>query len=515
MSLAYHDSNPIILGDLRDRHKRRCIQSAGKVRLSKRKSCLACAQKKLRCTFDKPACTRCAEASITCEYPAKVIQQQSHLSDPESAPPTSTTASLDSDGQQQQQFHSQQSTGSRNSLEPMMPITTAQSATSEDVPTPLRMLQSQSWSALGSQTEGIEGMNPSASSGDNQLFQTLDDWPLLSTDQMDLSEPFSLHDEHLSPLSKNPVTPWLLYPQDPHSDIFPTSLYPANLLQEPALPNFGLAPLSSGNEAFDLFPTYSDVPPVSTPALSSLGRGGSSSSALSAPDKYGDPHSRLTASGMSVSRLSSSTDASAHGDAKAGTSEFGDGFVLNPPQLDANEVSDGQDLISVIRSYPRLMLRTDFWSPCIHHRLYRCSKSGMAESLGIALVCVSSHMSAVASSNDFVRNMVDRQREKLVSEFNTPGTSPETSLAALHAMCVYQILDLLDWEPLEPDPSVTAGAEQRGSVEGGAKSAFGAAELHQSFLLKVSHSVLAPQPITHPVETPRQAKGKVGSETGT
>lgn len=58
----------MVPGDLRDRHKRRCAKSATKVKVSKRKSCLACAQSKLGCDLDTPACSRCVSRGTNCEY---------------------------------------------------------------------------------------------------------------------------------------------------------------------------------------------------------------------------------------------------------------------------------------------------------------------------------------------------------------------------------------------------------------------------------------------------------------
>lgn len=58
----------VSLGDLRDRHKRRCARSATKVKVSKRKSCLACAQSKLGCDLGTPACSRCVSRGTNCEY---------------------------------------------------------------------------------------------------------------------------------------------------------------------------------------------------------------------------------------------------------------------------------------------------------------------------------------------------------------------------------------------------------------------------------------------------------------
>lgn len=65
---ALYTANTLSLGDLRDRHKRRCAKSATKVKVSKRKSCLACAQSKLGCDLGTPACSRCVSRGTSCEY---------------------------------------------------------------------------------------------------------------------------------------------------------------------------------------------------------------------------------------------------------------------------------------------------------------------------------------------------------------------------------------------------------------------------------------------------------------
>lgn len=62
------EANIVFPGDLRDRHKRRCAKSATKIKVSKRKSCLACAQSKLGCDLDTPACSRCVSRGTKCEY---------------------------------------------------------------------------------------------------------------------------------------------------------------------------------------------------------------------------------------------------------------------------------------------------------------------------------------------------------------------------------------------------------------------------------------------------------------
>ncbi|KAL4914844.1 hypothetical protein BDW62DRAFT_189678 [Aspergillus aurantiobrunneus] len=59
--------------DLRDRHRRRCIKTIGQERLSKRKSCDTCAQKKLRCSMTRPACSRCLRIGTQCNYPFSAV----------------------------------------------------------------------------------------------------------------------------------------------------------------------------------------------------------------------------------------------------------------------------------------------------------------------------------------------------------------------------------------------------------------------------------------------------------
>ncbi|PYH49579.1 Zn(II)2Cys6 transcription factor domain-containing protein [Aspergillus saccharolyticus JOP 1030-1] len=60
-------------GDLRDRHRRRCIKNIGQERQSKRKSCDACAQKKLRCSMTRPSCSRCLQSRRPCVFPASCV----------------------------------------------------------------------------------------------------------------------------------------------------------------------------------------------------------------------------------------------------------------------------------------------------------------------------------------------------------------------------------------------------------------------------------------------------------
>ena len=113
------------------------------------------------------------------------------------------------------------------------------------------------------------------------------------------------------------------------------------------------------------------------------------------------------------------------------------------------------DLIRLVGSYPSLMLQKDFYPPFVHHKLYRCSEGGVAEPLANALCCVSAYVNMVPSSEAFVYQMINRERDRLVRGFHSWSSSDVNALGALHAMCVYQILGLLDIK----DPHEVRNAE--------------------------------------------------------
>lgn len=101
------------------------------------------------------------------------------------------------------------------------------------------------------------------------------------------------------------------------------------------------------------------------------------------------------------------------------------------------------EITTVICHYPNQLLRETFWSPFAHHRHYRCSQGGLAEPIAVALCCVSANKQCVESSLSFVCKMINDERERLVNEFPTKSENLEDALAALHAMCIYQIETIL------------------------------------------------------------------------
>ena len=127
------------------------------------------------------------------------------------------------------------------------------------------------------------------------------------------------------------------------------------------------------------------------------------------------------------------------------------------------------EITTVICHYPNQLLRETFWSPFVHHRHYRCSQGGLAEPIAVALCCVSANQQRVESSLPFVCKMINDERERLVNEFPTKSESLEDALAALHAMCIYQIVTIL-------------ATQSQKSVE----QKISSAQLYHHFLLKMT-----------------------------
>lgn len=165
---------------------------------------------------------------------------------------------------------------------------------------------------------------------------------------------------------------------------------------------------------------------------------------------------------------------------------FGDIFMVGlGRQIRTDPNSLYQEILKHLREYPSLILNRDFWSPFVHHRLYRCSLGRMAPPMADALACVGAYASTAGSDSGFVDRMISEEREKLVRNFHSYTDIPEFCLAATHAVCIYQIMGLFGNSFLpaavkKPMPS-NGNEERRQEFER-------SAELYSSFLLKVSYT---------------------------
>lgn len=149
-------------------------------------------------------------------------------------------------------------------------------------------------------------------------------------------------------------------------------------------------------------------------------------------------------------------------------------FSSSPPVMALEAIQSSgsfgvNEIMKVICDYPKQMLRPNFWSPFVHHRHYRCSQGGLAEPIAIALCCVSANQQYVDSSLPFLCNLINTERQRLVNEFPTKSENLEDAMAALHAMCIYQIETILVFR-------------SRRSV----KTQLSSAELHHHFLLQMT-----------------------------
>ncbi|EFY85510.1 hypothetical protein MAC_08457 [Metarhizium acridum CQMa 102] len=103
------------------------------------------------------------------------------------------------------------------------------------------------------------------------------------------------------------------------------------------------------------------------------------------------------------------------------------------------------DAIRMTVEYPLRMLADTFRSPFIHPKLARECPKGMPQPIAEALACVGMKMHSEQPGLQFVCDVFQDQRDKLIKEI--PSTSDRNDLegvcALLHAMCIYQIEGLL------------------------------------------------------------------------
>ena len=113
------------------------------------------------------------------------------------------------------------------------------------------------------------------------------------------------------------------------------------------------------------------------------------------------------------------------------------------------------DVVKLVQSYPAMLLQESFCPPFVHHELYRSAHGGVAGPLANALCCISALSSVNPGNESFVYNMVNTEREHLVRGFHACSISNVNTLGVLHAICVYQIIGLLNVK----DPNQIRAAE--------------------------------------------------------
>lgn len=76
-----------------------------------------------------------------------------------------------------------------------------------------------------------------------------------------------------------------------------------------------------------------------------------------------------------------------------------------------------EELVRIISSYPRIMVRPGEYPPFVHHKLYRCSTGDIPEPLAKAFCCIGAFYSSVPTSKNYVYNLLNEESGALVKEF--------------------------------------------------------------------------------------------------
>ncbi|KAL8768145.1 MAG: hypothetical protein Q9209_005536 [Squamulea sp. 1 TL-2023] len=457
--------------DLRERHRRRCEKSFDKGRSHKKKSCNLCARSKVKCDLGLPACQRCIDRHTKCEYPQD-----------------STTATIP-------QWHESITASVPNPFDsyPTLPSNLV-------TPDPA-IANTQTKIAPGyiEQAVADEEMNMDWEEGlhDGTItdFWNSSAWNLTSMEMEALSantmiQVPSTADVFLpETIPRDAAGRWFEdsgHPIGMTRDRQPESLNVADPNEKPrspsSAPQAGSASVSEtlpdninrtrngtgknlktkasstaeshvSHHVHVSNPSVSDSP-SRCPSNPPISTSASSLTAISSPDM-----SRRTS--LRASNGSSEVD-SPRGSSSSPRSVVSLG-IQNTQLFGVSEI------MKVIGDYPKQMLRPDFWSPFVHHRHYRCSKGGLAEPIAIALCCVSANLQSVESSLPFLCKTINAERERLVAGFSTKSENLEDAMAALHAMCIYQIETILVFRSQKS-----------------AKQRISSGELYHHFLLKMT-----------------------------
>ncbi|PWY94224.1 C6 zinc finger domain protein [Aspergillus sclerotioniger CBS 115572] len=372
--------------DLRDRHRRRCIKNIGQERQSKRKSCDACAQKKLRCSMTRPSCSRCLQSRRPCVYPqSSVPVQGATLEDPPEA--------LDS------------SAGSLHAVPACAGLIPG------GTPWPLPVYPFDPSSTCDELNEIPGSWSPDTPSHADFAIHGVNDSTMFPMQDVSMIHSPPWNDD----FHEQPETFGL-------EDYFPGSLdtcssHSSQMLYMPPHGTMGSSPVTM------VPPTPAGLPGDSYTAarglnLSSLSAGYFDNiwtDGMAPNDEEDDPWRLST---YSVSRTGSA---------------FGQSFLPKTSHHTPGDISDlYQELFSLLREYPGLTLQRQFCSPFLHHQLQGYAMQSMGEPLSTTLSSISSYASYMESCDTFDLTMHTEDRL----------AAAEGCVVALHGVCVNQILSI-------------------------------------------------------------------------
>lgn len=108
-------------------------------------------------------------------------------------------------------------------------------------------------------------------------------------------------------------------------------------------------------------------------------------------------------------------------------------------------------LVSILLDIPTAMLHASAYPPFVHHNIYDCpSGESVPTAIANAFCALKAYDAAVGASTGFVYRILNSERERLVKDFENQEVLGKTggciveALAAVHAMCAYQIIGFFD-----------------------------------------------------------------------
>ena len=451
------------IGDLRDRHRRRCEKSIEKGQTPKKKSCQSCARSKVKCDLQIPACQRCLDRHTICEYPidsstAALSQLSKHNQQNIEDPTISAQASIpESFMMSQTNLETSNGLGMGTMPDPMGPVVVDDvnmdwepgldddalnfwefgpwNSNSTDSVLPQMTKLDFPWTFPSQDANGqlpdfrVPSIIGNVSDlGDKNMFQPREE-PLSPT-----SSTRSGSEAASTILSRNSNK------RSRTGDGFDSMGFANAQRQAPSQSHSSRNSISDRTFGQQSDPAFSFTP----------------TSSIGAPDLTGPLQTSLAALDSSLKSHGSSLPSPPR-------------FPMRSLMANGSGLFSMSDIMNVICDYPKHMLRPNFWSPFVHHRHYRCSQGGLAEPIAIALCCVSASRQSVESSNPFVCRMINDQRENLVNDFAAKAENLEDAIAVLHAMCIYQIETILTYR-------MQKGVKPRSSNK----------DLYHHFLLKMT-----------------------------
>jgi hypothetical protein len=461
------------LGDLRQRHRRRCEKSLKKSRAPKKKSCTSCARSKAKCDLIVPACKRCMDRHTTCTYPIdsstalaahfdedQAISAPSHVDSYTTSPTAFAPTDAQLENNQLGTLQDGMRDGMRRSQTAAGDIMPMDWCNGLDDGSTMNFWSSSAWNTASVDMEApcmnTAAEKPSSTShGDSSwLLQNTDsggqfpDFGFFGTTHgLGNIDGVTFHERSLSPTAATRLSA--------------TPVVEASAVRINAKKDGIGGPLEK---------TTSVIAPSHEPPSISAGMSDPPSTNRSKVSTSSSPAAGNVPSPLEGSRRGLSWASNGH----SSTTNSRRDLSTSPPSscsglLQKSGLFDVEIITDVICEYPKQLLRQNFWSPFVHHRHYRCSQGGLAEPVAIALCCVSANQQCVESSFPFVCKMINNERERLVNEFPTKSENLEEALTVLHAMCIYQIETILALRLQRP-----------------VKQQISSAELYHHFLLKMT-----------------------------